>query len=132
MTKRTTTTPEVPFLKKEDNLFWVLEKGGLPIGSIGATVDKTKDEARLECWVVQEKHQRNGCGTLLLKTAMDQLSEKKTKVKTVRVVLQGYQIPALRLFYKFKFQQIDRTPEWLGERVVLEIATKDWVKDQKK
>ncbi|KAF9090564.1 hypothetical protein BGX29_011399 [Mortierella sp. GBA35] len=50
----------------------------------------------------------------------------KTKVKVVRVTLQGYQVPALRLFYKFGFVQVDRAPEWMGERVVLEMQVKDW------
>ncbi|KAG0365552.1 hypothetical protein BC939DRAFT_457653 [Gamsiella multidivaricata] len=130
---------------KEDNRFWVLEQNNGPvIGCIGALVDKRSNEARLVNWAVQEPHQRNGCGTLLLKTAMDQLSGnpsagtttssasfiKKNKVQTVKVVLQGSQVPALRLFYKFGFKQVDRMPEWMGERVELEIATKDWVKNQ--
>ncbi|KAG0216485.1 hypothetical protein BGX31_000602 [Mortierella sp. GBA43] len=122
---------EVLFDKKQDNLFWVLEKDGVAVGSIGALVDKSQGVARLECWVVREDHRRNGCGSVLLKTAMDQLSEKKSKVKSVRVVLQGYQVPALRLFHKFKFEQLDRTPEWLGERVVLEISTQTWIKENK-
>ncbi|KAF8925661.1 hypothetical protein EDD21DRAFT_358259 [Dissophora ornata] len=128
----------VPTVKKtaanKDNMFWVLEKHGEPIGSIGTVVDRARGEARLVSWAVLESHQRNGCGTLLLKTAMDHLSKqgishnKDVKVQTVRVVLQGSQVPALRLFHKFGFKQLDRTPEWLGERVVLEIATKDWGK----
>lgn len=146
VTKRSTTATTEPssssssssitgedyFLNKDENMFWVLEKDGFPIGSIGAQVDKTRGVARLECWVVQDVHQRNGCGTLLLKTAMDQLSEKKFKIKSVRAILQGYQVPALRLFHKFNFEQLDRTPEWLGERVVLEIETKDWIKNHSK
>ncbi|KAF9923523.1 hypothetical protein BGZ65_008827 [Modicella reniformis] len=138
VTKRSTETSSSssssssspPSSSKENNLFWVLEKEGIPIGSLGAIINPVKGEARLVCWAVLDVHQRKGCGTLLLKTAMNQLSEKKIKVQTVKVVLQGHQVPALRLFHKFNFQQIDRTPEWLGERVELEITTKDWIKNQ--
>ncbi|KAG0203995.1 hypothetical protein BGX28_003923 [Mortierella sp. GBA30] len=122
---------------KKGNKFWVLEKNQEPIGCIGALVDKTKGEAELVSWAVVPRNQRNGAGTLLLKTAMDQLSgmnnQKKTKkVEKVRVVLQGSQIPALRLFHKLGFVQVDRSPEWLGEKVVLEMGTKDWLKAQNK
>ncbi|KAG0327926.1 hypothetical protein BGZ99_006598 [Dissophora globulifera] len=141
----------VPVVKKtaenKDNRCWVLEKTTSTetrvVGCIGAVIDKSRSEAKLVGWAVEIDLQRNGCGTLLLKTAMDQLSgkaevtkavasggPKTVQVKTVRVVLQGSQVAALRLFYKFGFKQLDRTPEWLGERVVLEIATKDWVKSQ--
>ncbi|KAG0042005.1 hypothetical protein BGZ83_001027 [Gryganskiella cystojenkinii] len=115
----------------KDNQFWVLEIKELPVGCIGATIERSSGVAKLELWEVAEIHRRNGAGTLLLKTAMDQLSTKSSGIKTVRVILQGYQVPALRLFYKFGFQQVDRVPEWMGERVVLEISTKDWVKNQK-
>ncbi|KAI1319779.1 hypothetical protein EDD11_003164 [Mortierella claussenii] len=131
---------------RKDNRFWVLEncqaEGGV-VGCIGALINKTNSSARLVTWAVQQNHQRNGCGTLLLKAAMDQLSgiekdtcfsgqsSKKDKVQKVTVVLQGFQVPALRLFHKFGFKQVDRTPEWMGEKVVLEILTKDWIQSQK-
>ncbi|KAG0252676.1 hypothetical protein BG011_006856 [Mortierella polycephala] len=124
----------------KDNQFWVLGKGSEEIiGCIGAEVDKVKNEARLVSWAVQPTQVRQGAGTLLLKTAMDQLSgltcnsnnNKKEKVDKVIVVLQGSQVPALRLFHKYGFVQLDRTPEWTGERVVLQKLTSDWTKEQK-
>ncbi|KAF9962026.1 hypothetical protein BGZ72_000093 [Mortierella alpina] len=124
----------------KDNKFWVLEQGEDVIGCIGALVDKSKGEAQLVSWAVAPNSQRKGAGTLLLKTAMDQLcggtttttGSKKDKkgVDKVKVILQGSQIPALRLYHKLGFVQVDRTPEWLGERVVLEMAAKDWIKGQ--
>ncbi|KAF9183049.1 hypothetical protein BGZ51_000618 [Haplosporangium sp. Z 767] len=129
----------------KDNQFWVLGKSSEEIiGCIGAEVDKAKSEARLVCWAVHPTQERHGAGTLLLKTAMDQLSgltssssnnnnkKKKEKVDKVIVVLQGWQVPALRLFHKYGFVQLDRTPEWMGERVVLQKLTSDWIKEQKK
>ncbi|KAF9080130.1 hypothetical protein BGX23_002608 [Mortierella sp. AD031] len=117
-------------LAGKDNKFIVLSKSstGRVVGCIGAVVDRTKGEATLTTWAVNTEDQRRGAGTLLLKTLMDQVveSSKKTKVKVVRVTLQGYQVPALRLFYKFGFVQVDRAPEWMGERVVLEMQVKDW------
>lgn len=115
-------------LAGKDNKFFVLEKSNRVIGCIGAVVDRSKNEAVLTNWVVNTDDQRRGAGTLLLKTLMDAISEsaKKEKVQTVRVKLQGYQVPALRLFHKFGFVQVDRTPEWMGERVLLEMSIKDW------
>ncbi|KAF8941007.1 hypothetical protein BGZ47_007517 [Haplosporangium gracile] len=115
-------------LAGKDNKFFVLEKSGRVIGCIGAVIDRTKNEATLTNWAVNAGDQRRGAGTLLLKTLMDAIAEssKKEKVQTVRVKLQGYQVPALRLFHKFGFVQTDRTPEWMGERVVLEMSVKDW------
>ncbi|KAF9192661.1 hypothetical protein BGZ49_003396 [Haplosporangium sp. Z 27] len=125
----------------KDNRFLVLEKEGEPIGCIGAVIDKSRGEARLVSWAISEKHRRNGGGTLILKTMMDQLSgkggvgnkkESGVKVQTVRVALQGYQVPALRLFHKFGFRQLDRIPEMLGEKVILEITTKEWIANNTK
>ncbi|KAG0079706.1 hypothetical protein BGZ90_001918 [Linnemannia elongata] len=115
-------------LAGKDNKFFVLEKSNRVIGCIGAVVDRSKNEAVLTNWVVNTDDQRRGAGTLLLKTLMDAISEsaKKEKVQTVRVKLQGYQVPALRLFHKFGFVQVDRTPEWMGERVLLKMSIKDW------
>lgn len=115
-------------LAGKDNKFFVLEKSNRVVGCIGAVVDRSKNEATLTNWVVNPDDQRRGAGTLLLKTLMDAISEsaKKEKVQTVRVKLQGYQVPALRLFHKFGFVQVDRTPEWMGERVLLEMSIKDW------
>ncbi|KAF9111648.1 hypothetical protein BGX27_004628 [Mortierella sp. AM989] len=132
-----TATPATSIKANKDNKFLVLEKSGEPIGCIGAEVNKARGEAQLVTWAVRDTHQRNGGGTLLLKAMMDQLSESNkkdsgSKIQTVKVVMQGSQVPALRLFHKFGFKQIDRTPEWLGERVVLEITTKEWIKDQTK
>ncbi|KAG0026500.1 hypothetical protein BGZ82_009445 [Podila clonocystis] len=119
--------------KKEDNLFWVLEKEQEAIGSIGALVNKAKGEAQLVSWAVSTKNQRSGAGTLLLKTAMEQLCTLKNKnsITVVRAVVQGHQVSALRIFYSLGFKQLDRTPEWMGERVVLEFPVKDWSKQQK-
>ncbi|KAF9948566.1 hypothetical protein BGZ70_002170 [Mortierella alpina] len=124
----------------KDNQFWVLEQGedNNVVGCIGALVDKAKGEAQLVSWAVAPNSQRKGAGTLLLKTAMNQLcgesssSSKKDKkrVDKVKVVLQGSQVPALRLYHKLGFVQVDRTPEWLGERVVLEMMANDWIKGQ--
>ncbi|KAF9292039.1 hypothetical protein BGZ68_000607 [Mortierella alpina] len=130
----TPTTPSTRVINK-DNQFWVLEQGEDVIGCIGALVDKSKGEAQLVSWAVTPNSQRKGAGTLLLKTAMDQLcgqttSKKDKKLDKVKVVLQGFQIPALRLYHKLGFVQVDRTPEWLGERVELEISAKDWIKRQ--
>ena len=112
----------------KDNQFWVLEKDGQgAMGCIGATLDLGLGVAKLTIWTVAENARRKGAGTLLLKTAMDDLS-KNNKLSKVQVTLQGHQIPALRLFYKLGFLQIDRVPEWMGERVVLEVSTKDWIK----
>ncbi|KAF9155033.1 hypothetical protein BG015_011270 [Linnemannia schmuckeri] len=115
-------------LAGKDNKFFVLEKSGRVIGCIGAVVDRTKNEATLTNWAVNTDDQRRGAGTHLLKTLMDAIAEssKKEKIQTVRVKLQGYQVPALRLFHKFGFVQTDRTPEWMGERVALEMSVKDW------
>ncbi|KAF9580626.1 Meiotic nuclear division protein 1 [Lunasporangiospora selenospora] len=129
---------------KKDNLFWVLqskESDRDVLGSIGAVVDKSKREARLVCWVVSPKGRKRGVGSLLLKKAMNDLcgsaaqagansNNKKTKggIEKVRVILQGSHITALRVFYKHGFKQVDRTPEWLGEQVVLEMEAKDWSK----
>ncbi|KAF9355596.1 hypothetical protein BGX26_006373 [Mortierella sp. AD094] len=116
----------------KDNIFLVLEKTGEPIGCIGAVIDRSRGEARLVSWAIKDKHRRHGSGSLLLKVMMDELRESGAKVQNVRVFLQGSQVPALRLFHKFGFKQIDRTPEWLGERVILEISLKDWVKNNAK
>ncbi|KAF9148876.1 hypothetical protein BGX20_006193 [Mortierella sp. AD010] len=116
----------------KDNKFLVLEKDGEPIGCIGAVIDRSRGEARLVSWAIKEKHQRHGSGTLLLKVMMDELKESDIKIQNVRVFLQGSQVPALRLYHKFGFKQIDRTPEWLGEKVILEISLKDWVKNSAK
>ncbi|KAF9922705.1 hypothetical protein FBU30_007162 [Linnemannia zychae] len=115
-------------LAGKDNKFFVLEKTSRVVGCIGAVVDRSKSQATLTNWAVNAEDQRRGAGTLLLKTIMDSLVEdnKKNKVDVVKVKLQGYQIPALRLFHKFGFVQIDRTPEWMGERVLLELKLKDW------
>lgn len=114
----------------KDNQFWVLEKDDQgPIGCIGATVDRGTGLAKLTVWTVAENTRRKGVGSVLLKTAMDQLCKNNKMVK-VQVTLQGHQIPALRLFFKFGFLQVDRVPEWMGERVVLEMSTKDWIKNQ--
>ncbi|KAG0283873.1 hypothetical protein BGZ96_011758 [Linnemannia gamsii] len=115
-------------LAGKDNRFFVLEKSDRVIGCIGAKVDRSKSEAVLTIWAVNTDDQRRGAGTLLLKTLMDSISEsaKKDKVQVVRVRLQGYQIPALRLFHKYGFVQTDRAPEWMGERVTLEMNVKDW------
>lgn len=115
-------------LAGKDNKFFVLEKSNRVIGCIGAVVDRSKNEATLTNWAVNTDDQRRGAGSLLLKTLMDAICEsaKKEKVQTVRVKLQGYQVPALRLFHKFGFVQVDRTPEWMGERVLLEMSIKDW------
>ncbi|KAF9985605.1 hypothetical protein BGZ75_002752 [Mortierella antarctica] len=127
-----TPTPSMGRVINKDNQFWVLEQGEDVIGCIGALVDKSKSEAELVSWAVAPNSQRKGAGTLLLKTAMDQLCNGSTKkdkkrIDKVKVVLQGSQVPALRLYHKLGFVQVDRTPEWLGERVVLEMMTKDWI-----
>ncbi|KAG0324404.1 hypothetical protein BG004_003477 [Podila humilis] len=138
--------------KKEDNLFWVLEKDQVAIGSLGALIDYSQEEgkgkgngeAQLVNWAVSTKHQNSGAGTLLLRTALDELFssssssssqnpkkkqlKKNKKIESVKVVVQGHQITALRIFYNLGFKQLDRTPEWLGERVVLELLAKDWIK----
>jgi N-acetylglutamate synthase-like GNAT family acetyltransferase len=136
-TTATTTSSEADEIVKggslagKDNKFFVLEKSNRVIGCIGAKVDRSKSEAVITPWAVNTDDQRRGAGTLLLKTLMDSISEsaKKEKVQVVRVRLQGYQVPALRLFHKFGFVQTDRTPEWMGERVTLEMNVKDWGKN---
>ncbi|KAG0076652.1 hypothetical protein BGZ93_006663 [Podila epicladia] len=127
-----TNTSTTTISTKDDNLFWVLEKNGEAIGSIGALVNKAKGEAQLVSWAVSTKNQRNGAGTLLLKTAMEQLCTQKNKnsITVVRAVVQGHQVPALRIFYSLGFKQLERMPEWMGERVVLEFQVKDWGKQQ--
>lgn len=133
-TATTTTSSEADNVVKggslagKDNKFFVLEKSGRVIGCIGAKVDRSKSEAILTTWAVNTDDQRRGAGILLLKTLMDSICEsaKKEKVQVVRVRLQGYQVPALRLFHKYGFVQTDRTPEWMGERVALEMNVKDW------
>ncbi|KAF9389490.1 hypothetical protein CPB97_011234 [Podila verticillata] len=127
-TETNTTTSTTASAKKEDNLFWVLEKNQEAIGSIGALVNKAKGEAQLVSWAVSTKNQRSGAGTLLLKTAMEQLCTKKGSITVVRAVVQGHQVPALRIFYNLGFKQLERTPEWMSERVVLEFQCKDWGK----
>ncbi|KAG0344408.1 hypothetical protein BG005_001838 [Podila minutissima] len=130
----TDTNTSTTITKKDDNLFWVLEKNEEAIGGIGALVNKAKGEAQLVSWAVSTKNQRNGAGTLLLKTAMEQLCTQKNKgsITVVRAVVQGHQVPALRIFYSLGFKQVERMPEWMGERVVLEFQVKDWSKQQKK
>ncbi|KAF8925215.1 hypothetical protein CPC16_007790 [Podila verticillata] len=128
ITETNTTTSTIASAKKEDNLFWVLEKNQEAIGSIGALVNKAKGEAQLVSWAVSTKNQRSGAGTLLLKTAMEQLCTKKGSITVVRAVVQGHQVPALRIFYSLGFKQLERTPEWMSERVVLEFQCKDWGK----
>ncbi|KAG0378155.1 hypothetical protein BGX24_004621 [Mortierella sp. AD032] len=123
-------------LAGKDNKFFVLEKSGSQrvVGCIGAVVDRSKNQATITTWTVNPDDQRRGAGTLLLKTLMDAIvdSAKKEKVQTVRVHLQGYQVPALRLFHKFGFVQVDRCPEWMGERVVVEMSVKDWSQNLEK
>ncbi|KAF9407011.1 hypothetical protein BGZ94_002864 [Podila epigama] len=140
--KTTGTTTISKETKKNDSKFWVLEKDDVVVGTIGALVDKAKGEAQLVSWAVSTKNQMKGAGTLLLKTAMEELCRKKTgsnnkkshgtdstPVTVVRVVLQGYQVSALRILYQLGFKQVERTPEWLGERVVVEMQAKDWIKN---
>lgn len=128
-TESNTTTSTIVSSKKEDNLFWVLEKNQEVIGSIGALVNKAKGEAQLVSWAVSTKNQRNGAGTLLLKRAMEQLcTQKKGSITVIRAVVQGHQVPALRIFHSLGFKQVERTPEWMNERVVLEFQCKDWGK----
>ncbi|KAF9123808.1 hypothetical protein BGW39_008682 [Mortierella sp. 14UC] len=123
-------------LAGKDNKFFVLQNATSTrvVGCIGAVVDRSKNQAILTTWAVQPSDQRRGAGTLLLKTLMDSIvaSSKKEKVQVVRVVLQGYQVPALRLFHKFGFVQVDRSPEWMGEKVVLEMSVKDWGRNLEK
>ncbi|KAF9909192.1 hypothetical protein EC991_008952 [Linnemannia zychae] len=123
-------------LAGKDNKFFVLQNAASTrvVGCIGAVVDRSKNQATLTTWAVQPSDQRRGAGTLLLKTLMDSIveSSKKEKVQAVKVYLQGYQVPALRLFHKFGFVQIDRSPEWMGENVVLEMKVKDWARNLEK
>ncbi|KAG0234524.1 hypothetical protein BGW41_001123 [Actinomortierella wolfii] len=115
----------------KDNRFWVLEKNQVVIGCIGALVDKSKGTATLVHWAVEDKQQRKGAGNHILRRAMDDLSKDKS-IDRIVVHLKAEQIPALRLFFRYGFDQVQREDWYLGQKVTLSITPKQWVKNKEK
>ncbi|KAF9973539.1 hypothetical protein BGZ73_003202 [Actinomortierella ambigua] len=131
--KKDAPTTKAPgtIIPGKDNQFWVLEVNEVVIGCIGAIVDKSKGTATLVHWAVDGKQQRKGAGDFLLRRAMDDLAKDRS-IERVNVCLKGEQIPALRLFFRYGFDQVERNDWYLGEKVSLSITTKQWTTNKQK